>query len=65
MIEDFGIGMDQNEIKNIFTRYKRFNKNVGGFGIGYNIIYSIIKEYNMKLDIKSQKNKGTKVILKW
>lgn len=65
VIKDNGIGMDKNEIDEIFIRYKRFNNSNGGFGIGYDIINSIIKEYNINIDIKSQKNKGTKVTLKW
>ena len=64
-IEDFGIGMSRDEISNIFTRYQRFNTVVGGFGIGYSIIYNIIKEYNISLSIDSIKNQGTKVTLKW
>jgi len=64
-IEDFGIGMYEDEVKEIFTRYKRFDKTNGGFGIGYSIIYNIIKEYNIKINIDSLKDKGTKVILKW
>ena len=65
IIEDFGIGMSDDEIKNIFTRYKRFNNSVGGFGIGYDIINSIITQYNINIDIHSKKNQGTKVVLKW
>jgi two-component system OmpR family sensor kinase len=38
---------------------------VGGFGIGYDIIYTIIKEYYISIDIVSKKDVGTKVILRW
>jgi two-component system OmpR family sensor kinase len=65
IVEDSGIGMNNDEIKEIFTRYKRFNNSVGGFGIGYDIIYAIIKEYDFSIDITSQKQIGTKVIIKW
>jgi len=65
MIEDYGSGMTADELKDIFTRYKRFHKNIGGFGIGYSIIASILQEYNISIDIQSQKNVGTKVYLKW
>jgi len=64
-IEDSGIGMSEDEIKDIFIRYKRFSSSVGGFGIGYNIIHTIIKEYNIDISIESKKNIGTKVELKW
>jgi len=66
IIKDEGIGMDPEEIKDIFIRYKQLNKkNVGGFGIGYSIIDTIIKEYNIDIDIISQKEKGTTVTLIW
>ena len=64
-IKDYGIGMSEDEIKQILIRYKRFNDSVGGFGIGYSIIASIIKEYDIHIDIQSQKQKGTKVSLTW
>jgi two-component system OmpR family sensor kinase len=38
---------------------------VGGFGIGYDIIYTIIKEYDININIESKINEGTKVTLSW
>ena len=64
-ISDKGIGMKPQEVENIFIRYKRFDTSVGGFGIGYDIINSITKEYNIKIEILSKKQEGTKVILRW
>ncbi len=64
-IEDEGIGMENSELNEVFTRYKRFNENISGFGIGYDIINSIVREYDMDIKIISHKNRGTKVILKW
>lgn len=64
-IEDQGQGMSSDEVKNIFQRYTRFDKTVGGFGIGYDIIYTIIKEYDIHINIKSKINEGTKVTLSW
>jgi len=65
IIYDEGIGMNEDEIKDIFIRYKRFNTSVGGFGIGYNIIHTILQEYNISIDIESKKDKFTKVTLRW
>ena len=56
-IEDFGVGI--NNIDKIFSRYYRENEAKGGFGIGLNIVKDIIDEEGIKLDIKSQLNKGT------
>ena len=64
-VEDEGKGMSKEELEKIFTRYIRFDKSQGGFGIGYSIIKSITDEYSMKIDIESKPNKGTKVTLKW
>lgn len=64
-IEDEGKGMSKQELKKIFTRYLRFDKSQGGFGIGYSIIKSIVDEYNISIDIESKQNQGTKVTLKW
>lgn len=64
-IEDEGKGMSAQEVKKIFTRYLRFDKSQGGFGIGYSIIKSIADEYKIDLDIKSKENQGTKVTLSW
>jgi two-component system OmpR family sensor kinase len=58
-IEDSGIGMSEDEIKNIFKRYSRFHKSIGGFGIGLNIVWEIIKEYDMKITVKSKPKEGT------
>ncbi|HUH43384.1 MAG TPA: HAMP domain-containing sensor histidine kinase [Sulfurimonas sp.] len=65
LISDEGNGMSQKEIGMIFQRYKRFDKTQGGFGIGYSIIKSIVDEYYIDIDIKSELQKGTKVTLRW
>lgn len=64
-IEDEGKGMSKKELDKIFTRYLRFDKSQGGFGLGYSIVKSITDEYGMKIDIDSKPNKGTKVTLSW
>ncbi|MGM0518737.1 MAG: sensor histidine kinase [Campylobacterota bacterium] len=60
-IEDTGKGMKKESIELLFERYSRFDKSVGGFGIGLNIVWLIAKEYNLKLNVKSNINKGTKI----
>ena len=64
-IIDEGKGMSKDEISKVFERYTRFDNAQGGFGIGYNIIKSIIDEYDIDIDINSQVDVGTEVILKW
>lgn len=61
---DEGIGMSEDEIKNIFQRYTRFDTTVGGFGIGYSIIKKIIDEYKITIEIDSKKGVGTCITIK-
>ena len=58
-VKDTGIGIDQEMQEDIFKRYHRANEERGGFGIGLNIVLSICKEYNIKLDLDSQKGRGS------
>lgn len=64
-IEDTGKGMSKENLSNLFERYSRFDKSVGGFGIGLNIVSLIAKEYNLEIDVKSEVEQGTKVEVKW
>jgi two-component system OmpR family sensor kinase len=62
---DEGIGMTKEQISKVFDRYTRFDTTQGGFGIGYNIIYSIAKEYNIDIKITSTPKVGTCVKLSY
>jgi len=62
-VRDTGIGIDEKVQEDIFKRYHRANEERGGFGIGLNIVLSICKEYKIKLDLNSQKGKGSTFIL--
>ncbi len=64
-IEDTGKGMTKEQIEQLFQRYVRFDKSVGGFGIGLNIVSLIVKEYNFKIDVSSEPKIGTKMEIKW
>lgn len=65
IIEDTGKGMSKEQIDNIFERYARFDKSVGGFGIGLNIVSLIAKEYNLKIKVESKLKVATKVSIRW
>ena len=65
IIEDSGKGMSKDNLANLFTRYKRFDKSVGGFGIGLNIVSLIAKEYDFKVDVISKIDVGTRIKIKW
>ncbi len=59
LVSDTGIGINSEKINSIFDRYSRFNHSVGGFGIGLNIVKSIIDEYNLKVIVSSKVGEGT------
>ncbi len=61
IVKDSGIGIESSQISAIFERYSRFNNSEGGFGIGLNIVKSIIDEYNLKISVKSVLGKGTDI----
>ena len=64
-IKDEGIGIAKDKLDIIFERFTRANSYAGGFGVGLNIVDSIIKEYKYKVDIVSKENKGTVITIKF
>ncbi len=55
--QDYGVGIKKTE--KIFSRYYREDTSKGGFGIGLNIVKSIINKENIDIQIKSEPKKGT------
>jgi two-component system OmpR family sensor kinase len=64
-IEDSGKGISKENLDKLFERYSRFDKSVGGFGIGLNIVSLIAKEYDFKIEVTSEIDVGTKVKIRW
>ena len=58
-VQDFGIGISQEEQNKIFKRYERGTNNEGGFGIGLDIVSRICKEYDIILSFESQLKVGS------
>ena len=61
IIQDSGIGIEAEKVGDMFERYTRFNSSEGGFGIGLNIVKSIIEEYHLKIEVKSILGEGTTI----
>jgi two-component system OmpR family sensor kinase len=57
-VKDYGIGISNEEQKEIFKRYKRGNNNEGGFGIGLDIVKGICEEYLLPLTVESKIKNG-------
>lgn len=64
-IEDEGIGIAQDKLKDIFKLYERSSTQAGGFGIGLNIVQQICDEYKITVQVESEIDKGSCFILKW
>ena len=62
-ISDEGIGIQKDKLQEIFTRFVRANSYAGGFGVGLNIVESIVKEYEYRLEINSEVGKGTTITI--
>lgn len=55
--KDYGVGIE--DVNRIFERYYRENRDKGGFGIGLNIVKSIIDKAGIELHIDSIYGKGS------
>ena len=64
-IWDTGVGIPEEKQAFIFDRYRRFNESEGGFGIGLSIVKRILDEYGIKIEVFSQKDKGTRMVITW
>ncbi len=63
-VEDTGIGMDEEELKQVTAPYYRTDagkKHAKGFGIGLNLCREIVQAHGSTLHIESKKGRGTKI----
>ena len=64
-IEDTGIGMNPDEVKNIWRRFykadiSRANNPYGEFGLGLSIVQQLVHMHDGTIEVTSEKGKGTK-----
>lgn len=66
IIKDEGEGIDKEDLKHIFERfYKTKNSSHDSIGIGLSLAYTIIKQDNGYIKVKSDLNKGTTFEIKY
>ncbi|MCX8202512.1 MAG: PAS domain-containing sensor histidine kinase [Candidatus Micrarchaeota archaeon] len=59
-VEDTGIGMTEEERSHIFEKFYKADPNSPGTGIGLTIVKEIVEKHGGKIEVKSQKGKGTR-----
>lgn len=65
-IKDFGVGMDEEDVLNIFKRfYKGKDAGKDSIGIGLALSKVIIEEDNGRVSVESKKEKGTTFTIKY
>ena len=59
IVRDYGIGINKDKLKDIYTRYYRATSVSGGFGLDLNIVNSVCRTYNIKIEVSSIENEST------
>jgi signal transduction histidine kinase len=63
-VEDFGIGIPEDELENIWERFYTVDKSRSmdgtGTGLGLSIIKNVIEKHNQTITVESQPGIGTK-----
>lgn len=62
MIEDTGVGIAQDKLDKVMSPF--FTTKAKGVGLGLSIVNNIIKKHGGEMEILSQLNKGTRVIVR-
>ncbi|CAA6818599.1 MAG: Two-component system histidine kinase DccS [uncultured Sulfurovum sp.] len=63
IIEDTGIGIPKKDQVAIYERFYRASNQVGGFGLGLNIVHKVCQVYDIDISFKSKVEVGTTFIL--
>ena len=62
-VKDNGMGLTLDQLKNLFTMFNRMHQHVEGIGIGLYSIKKMVESSGGKIDVKSEKGKGTEFLV--
>ena len=65
IISDTGIGIEKKKQSAIYERFYRATDQVGGFGLGLNIVHKVCTAYGIDISFESKEGEGTVFILKF
>ena len=68
-VRDFGVGMKKEDMHKIFEPFSRIDssrsKKTGGYGLGLAIVKKIVDLHNAFIEVRSEENEGTEMIVKF
>lgn len=64
IVEDTGVGLDKEQLKNIFSRFYNQDPTKSGTGIGLNFTKGLVEAQGGEISVESKYKKGTKFTVK-
>lgn len=65
VIKDTGIGIPKKDKEAIYERFYRASDQVGGFGLGLNIVHKVCEAYDINIEFESEVGVGTTFLLRF
>jgi two-component sensor histidine kinase len=60
-IQDFGIGMSDDQVRRLFRKYEKINEEKGGQGIGLFMVKKLVDHFEGEIQVDTELGFGTKV----